>query len=165
VPKVASQATQRPSFDEYALQLAATAATRGTCLRRQQGAVLVQGQRIVATGYDGGPSGYRHCDEGGCPGSAPGGAGPDDDSCIAIHAAANVLLFSSPEERDGASLYATGVPCFGCAKLIANAGVSEVVAAGGRYEGSDEVRDFLRTCGVRVRVLDGFDGVPSLRFT
>jgi dCMP deaminase len=162
---VASRGTRRASFDEYALQLARTAATRGTCVRRRQGAVLVQGRRIVATGYDGGPSGYPHCDEGGCPRSAPGGTELDDSRCIAVHAAANVLLFSSPEEREGASLYTTGVPCFGCAKLIANAGVSEVVAAGGRYEGSDEVRDFLRTCGVRVRVLDGLEGVPSLRFT
>ncbi len=156
--------TRRASFDEYALQLARTAATRGTCVRRRQGAVLVRGRRIVATGYDGGPSGYPHCDEGGCPRSAPGGTEADEARCIGIHAAANVLLFSSPEELEGASLYCTGVPCFACAELIANAGVAEVVAAGGRHQGSDEVRDFLRTCGVRVRVLDGLDGVPSLRF-
>lgn len=156
--------TRRPSFDEYALQLARTAASRGTCVRRQQGAVLVHERRVVATGYDGGPSGYPHCDEGGCPRSAPGATEADDARCIAIHAATNVLLFSSPQELDGASLFCTGVPCFACARLIANAGVAEVVAAGGRYEGSDEVRDFLRACGVRVRVLDGLDGVPSLGF-
>lgn len=61
------------------------------------------------------------------------------------------MLFSSPEERDGAAPYGTGAPGSGCAKLIANSGVKEVVASGGRYEGWDEVRDFLRQTGVRVR--------------
>jgi dCMP deaminase len=153
----------RVSWDEYYLQLAQTTSTRATCSRRHHGAVMVQGRRIVATGYNGGPSGFPHCDEGACPraqSDAP--QGHDYDRCIAIHAEANALLFSSPEERDGASLYCTGAPCFGCAKLIANSGVSEVVASGGRYEGWTEVRDFLRACGVRVRLLDGLEDVPAL---
>jgi len=159
-----SRTQRRASFDEYALELARTVATRGTCVQRRHGAVLVSGQRIVATGYEGGPSGYPHCDEGGCPASAPGATADDEGRCVVLHAAANTLLFSSPEDRDGASLYCTVVPCFACAKLIANAGIAEVVSAGGRHEGSDEVRDFLRSCGVRVRVLDGLDGMPSLAF-
>ncbi len=153
----------RVSFDDYALELAATAATRGTCLRRQHGAVLVHERRIVAAGYDGAPSRYPHCETGSCP--LPAAEAGDDADCIAVHAEANVLLDSTPQQRSGASLYTTAVPCFGCAKLIANANLAEVVAAGGRYDGSDEVRDFLRTCGVRVRVLDGLDGIPSLDLT
>lgn len=154
---------QRRSWDEYFLELARTTATRATCSRRHHGAVLVQERRIVATGYNGGPSGYPHCDEGACPRAASDAPqGHDYEQCIAIHAEANALLFSSPEERRGASLYCTGAPCFGCAKLIANSGIGEVVAASGRYEGWDEVRDFLRECGVRVRLLDGLEGVPSL---
>jgi dCMP deaminase len=153
----------RVSWDEYYLQLAQATSTRATCSRRHHGAVMVQGRRIVSTGYNGGPSGFPHCDEGACHrarSEAP--QGHDYERCIAIHAEANALLFSSPEERDGASLYCTGAPCFGCAKLIANSGVSEVVAAGGRYEGWTEVRDFLRDCGVRVRLLDGLEDLPAL---
>ena len=153
----------RASWDEYFLELARTTSTRATCARRKHGAVIVQGRRIVATGYNGGPSGYGHCDEGACPRAASGARqGHDYERCIAIHAEANALLYSSPEERAGASLYCTGAPCFGCAKLIANAGIGEVVAGGGRYDGWDEVRDFLRDCGVRVRLLDGLEGAPSL---
>jgi dCMP deaminase len=156
----------RLSWDEYYLELARTTATRATCIRRKHGAVIVKGRRIVATGYNGGPSGYPHCDEGACPrATSDAPQGRDYDRCIAIHAEANALLFSSPEERDGASLYCTGAPCFGCAKLIANSGVGEVVAAGGRYDGWDEVRDFLRRSGVRVRLLDGLDGLPVLALT
>lgn len=153
----------RASWDEYYLELARATSTRATCARRKHGAVIVKGRRIVATGYNGGPSGYPHCTDGGCPradSDAP--QGHDYEQCIAIHAEANALLFSSPEEREGASLYCTGAPCFGCAKLIANSGVVEVVASSGRYDGWDRVRDFLLEAGVRVRLLDGLEGLPSL---
>jgi dCMP deaminase len=153
----------RVSWDEYYLELARTTSTRATCSRRKHGAVIVKGRRIVATGYNGGPSGYPHCEDGACPRATSTAAqGHDYERCIAIHAEANALLFSSPEEREGAALYCTGAPCFGCAKLIANSGVAEVVAAAGRYEGWEETRDFLRSSGVRVRLLDGMEGVPAL---
>ena len=74
------------------------------------------------------------------------------DSCVAIHAEANAILYSSPEEREGATIYITGVPCFTCAKLIANSGITEVVATGETYEGWDRVQDFLLDSGVRVRL-------------
>ncbi|MBW3576300.1 MAG: dCMP deaminase family protein [Actinobacteria bacterium] len=153
----------RQSWDEYFLDLARAASTRATCVRRKHGAVIVRSRRIVATGYNGAPSGYPHCADGACPrarSDAP--QGHDYESCTAIHAEANALLFSSPEERDGATLYCTGAPCFGCAKLIANSGIAEVVASGGRYDGWEHVRDFLRACGVRIRLLDGFEGSPAL---
>jgi dCMP deaminase len=156
----------RVSWDDYFLELARATATRATCIRRKHGAVIVKGRRIVSTGYNGGPSGYPHCDEGACPRAASDAPqGHEYERCIAIHAEANALLFSSPEERDGASLYCTGAPCFGCAKLIANSGIGEVVASGGRYEGWGEVRDFLRRSGVRVRLLDGLEGLPVLDLT
>jgi dCMP deaminase len=153
----------RASWDEYFLDLARAASTRATCSRRKHGAVIVKGRRIVSTGYNGGPSGYPHCVDGACPRAAsPAPQGHDYDTCIAIHAEANALLFCGPDERDHATLYCTGAPCFGCAKLIANSGVAEVVAAGGRYEGWGDVRDFLLAADVRVRVLDGLDGLPAL---
>jgi dCMP deaminase len=162
---IEGRAVTRASWDEYFLELARTTSTRATCSRRKHGAVIVRDRRIVSTGYNGGPSGFPHCDEGGCPrANSDAPQGHDYESCIAIHAEANALLFSSPEERDGASLYCTGAPCFGCATPIANSGVSEVVAAGGRYDGWDEVRDFLRRANVRVRLLDGLEGLPVLDF-
>ena len=147
--------TRRQSWDEYFLSLATQAATRATCSRRRVGAVVVRARRIISTGYNGGPSGMPHCDEVGCArGDAdPAGGAGDGDRCIAIHAEANALLFCGPQEREGASIYCTALPCFDCAKLIANSGVAEVVAAGGLYDGWETVRDFLRAAGVRVRLL------------
>ncbi|MGH3440925.1 MAG: deoxycytidylate deaminase [Nitriliruptorales bacterium] len=154
---------ERQSWDDYFLDLARAASTRATCSRRKHGAVIALDRRIVSTGYNGAPSGFPHCEDGACPRAASDAKqGHDYDDCTAIHAEANALLFSSPVERQGATLYCTGAPCFGCAKLIANSGIAEVVASGGRYDGWSEVRDFLRRCEVRVRLLDGLEGVPVL---
>lgn len=175
-PVSRTQQAARQSWDEYFLTLATAAATRSNCVRRRVGAVIVGGRRIHSTGYNGPPSGYGHCDEGACPraGSTTDMCGPpsasdhglplDDayDNCIAIHAEANALLFADPDERDGATLYSTAAPCFSCAKLIANSGIAEVVASGGRYEGWDDTRRFLIECGVRVRVLDGHEHAVPL---
>lgn len=154
---------RRQSWDAYFLDLARTTATRATCIRRKHGAVIVRDRRIVSTGYNGGPSGYDHCTDGACPRALSDATqGHDYDRCIAIHAEANALLFSGPMERSNATIYSTGAPCFGCAKLIANSGLGEVVADGGRYEGWEETRKFLLDTGVRVRLLDGLDDLPRL---
>lgn len=141
-------------WDQYFLNIARETATRSNCTRRQHGAVIVRKRRIRSTGYNGPPSGHPHCDEGACPraqSDVPSGWGYD--ACVAIHAEANAILYSSPEEREGASIYITGVPCFTCAKLIANSGISEVVATGDTYDGWDRVRSFLLNCDVRVRLI------------
>lgn len=146
---------RRPTdWDRYFLNIARETATRSNCVRRQHGAVIVKARRIRSTGYNGPPSGHAHCDEGACPRSnSDSTSGWGHDNCIAIHAEANAILYTSPEERDGSSIYITGVPCFTCAKLIANSGIGEVVASGPLYDGWDRVRDFLLTCSVRVRIL------------
>ena len=141
-------------WDEYFLNLARETATRSNCVRRQHGAVIVRNRRIRSTGYNGPPSGHAHCDQGACPrANSDETSGWAYDSCVAIHAEANAILYSSPEQREGGSIYITGVPCFTCAKLIANSGITEVVATGDPYEGWDRVRSFLLDCGVRVRLV------------
>ena len=155
----------RQSWDEYFLTLAEATASRSNCVRRRVGAVIVRARRIQSTGYNGPPSGYGHCDVGSCPrgtSASHTGVPADYDDCVAIHAEANALLFAGPAEREGASLYTTAAPCFGCAKLIANSGLSEVVASGGRYAHWEHTRSFLQDCGVRVRVLDGLEHAVAL---
>ena len=141
-------------WDDYFLNLARETATRSNCVRRRHGAVIVKHRRIRSTGYNGPPSGHPHCSDGACPRArSEAVTGWAHDNCIAIHAEANAILYSSPEERDGASIYITDVPCFTCAKLIANSGIAEVVATGDVYDGWLDVRRFLLDCDVRVRLL------------
>lgn len=153
----------RQSWDEYFLTLANATASRSNCSRRRIGAVVVQQRHIRSTGYNGPPAGYGHCDAGFCPRAqteSPMSFGYDN--CVALHAEANALLFASPQDREGATLYTSAAPCFSCAKLIANSGIAEVVAGGGRYDGWDETRSFLQDCKVRVRVLDGNEHAVAL---
>ena len=149
-----AESRRTTDWDRYFLNIARETATRSNCVRRQHGAVIVKNRRITSTGYNGPPSGHAHCDDGACPRArSEANSGWDYDRCIAIHAEANAILFSSPEEREGASVYITGVPCFSCAKLIANSGITEVVTEGEPYEGWSDVRSFLLDCDVRVRLL------------
>jgi len=142
----------RGDWDRYFLTLAEAAATRSTCTNRQVGAVIVKDRHTVATGYNGGPRSYGHCNEGACPRSNTGAAtGFDYSDCIAIHAEANAILFSSPADRQGATLYTSTFPCWECAKLLANSGIAEVVAHA-TYDGHDRVKTFLQDAGLRVRV-------------
>ena len=57
---------QRPSWDQYFMGITRLVATRSTCMRRQVGAILVKDRNILATGYNGVPSGITHCDAVGC---------------------------------------------------------------------------------------------------
>ena len=56
----------RPSWDEYFMEITHLVAKRSTCLRRQVGAVIVKDKNILATGYNGAPSGVSHCLDVGC---------------------------------------------------------------------------------------------------
>ncbi|MFN2526704.1 MAG: cytidine/deoxycytidylate deaminase family protein [Actinomycetota bacterium] len=148
------EAQRVTDWDRYFLNIARETATRSNCVRRQHGAVIVKDRRIRSTGYNGPPSGHAHCDAGACPrANSEAPTGWAYDTCIAIHAEANAILYSSPTDRERATIYITGVPCFTCAKLIANSGISEVVATGEPYEGWVNVRSFLLDCNVRVRLL------------
>jgi dCMP deaminase len=130
VPVVPLEEIDRPSWDEYFLDIAMAVATRADCTRRKVGAVVVKDRRIRATGYNGAPAGEPGCIS--CPRRvstvAPGssydtGAG----ACVAVHAEANALLYCDREDLIGATLYLTTDPCEGCQKLIRATGVVRVV--------------------------------------
>lgn len=88
--------TKRPSWDEYFLEMAHLVAKRSTCLRRSVGAVLVKDKRILATGYNGAPSGLKHCVDIGCLRQKlkiP--SGERHELCRALHAEQNALIQAS----------------------------------------------------------------------
>lgn len=108
---------------EYFLNMAQMAATRSKCLHRRVGAVLVKDGRIIATGYNGTPSGMPECQS--CLRTEPG---MELHDCHAIHAEENALLQCAlyGPSTIGAILYCTLQPCYHCAKLIVQAKISEV---------------------------------------
>lgn len=127
-------ADERPSWDEYFMTLAHQVATRTTCLRRAVGAVIVKDKRILATGYNGAPSGVRHCAQTGCLREQLGiPSGQRHELCRALHAEQNAIIQAARHgvNIDGSSIYITTQPCVLCAKMLINAGVKEVLYAEG----------------------------------
>ena len=127
-----------------------------TCGKRQYGCLLIDEQgHVVGFGYNGGPKGSRHCDEGGCPrflNNSPSGSSYDD--CIAIHAEQNAFLHSDYSSKP-VKLYVNGPPCFTCAKLIANSTVKEVFyIEDPSYVKWPEVNQFLLNCGISTWKVD-----------
>jgi dCMP deaminase len=145
------------SWDDYFFGFADNAAKKSHCLSRQLGAVAVRnGRFIVATGYNGPPAGYPHCERM-CPRKKVGyQSGQGLEICPSTHAELNVLIEAARLGISlvGCSLYLTGPsPCRECAKAIVNAGIKEVV-----YKGDILYPDvgltgekILKTCGVKLR--------------
>lgn len=149
----------RQTWTQTWLRTALVIADRSRCVNRRVGAVIVDANnRIISTGYNGAPA--RHMASKGvpvCAGVCPRGGsterGSDYDNCIAIHAEANALLFADRSLLEGGTIYISSPPCFGCAKLIANSGLKEVVARigeGDRHTDNDANTKFLTSCGITV---------------
>jgi dCMP deaminase len=149
---------ERPSWDEYFMRIAHEVAQRSTCLRRHVGAVVVLDKRILATGYNGAPSGLPHCEEVGClreQMQVP--SGQRHELCRGLHAEMNALLQGARYgvRTEGATLYSTHVPCSLCSKMIINTGIVRVVAALA-YPDSF-ARQMLEQTGVTLEVMPEAD--------
>ncbi len=121
---------QRPSWEEYFMSIAQLVSRRSTCLRRQVGAVLVKHKNILATGYNGTPTGIAHCEQTGCLREqlkVP--SGERHELCRGLHAEQNVILQAAKHgvNIDAATLFCTHAPCIICAKMIINSGIKQVV--------------------------------------
>jgi dCMP deaminase len=137
---------QRPTWDEYFLDIAFSVAERSTCDRAHVGAVLVRDKRILATGYNGSPAGLPHCDE--------AGHLMVDGHCVrTLHAEQNAIIQSALHgiSSQGATAYVTHQPCLTCAKMLINAGVQRVVYAGNYLDMHS--RQFLAEANVQLEFL------------
>jgi dCMP deaminase len=122
----------RPTWDEYFMAIARQVARRSTCLRRQVGALLVVEKRMLATGYNGAPSGVPHCSEVGClRAELAVPSGQRHELCRGLHAEQNAIIQAAKHGVGirGATLYTTLHPCSMCAKMAINAGVQRIVCA------------------------------------
>ena len=143
---------KRPAWDEYFFQMAKLVSHRATCLRRKVGAVVVREKRILATGYNGAPSGLEHCLDVGCLRTklrVP--SGQRHELCRGLHAEQNAIIQASLHgvSIKGSTLYVTNQPCIICAKMLINAGIKEVVIAEGYPD--KMAMDFLKESRIKVR--------------
>ncbi len=124
----------RPSWDQYFMRMAFLAASRSNCTRRKVGAVIVKDKNVLATGYNGPPSGTVHCDVVGCVRdelNVP--SGERHELCRGLHAEQNAIIQAAVHGvsiRDSV-IYITTHPCVVCSKMIMNSQIREVIFAQG----------------------------------
>jgi len=141
----------RPDWDSYFMQITKIVATRSSCMRRKVGAVLVKDKRILATGYNGAPTGMAHCEEVGClreQMQVP--SGQRHELCRGLHGEQNAIIQAARQGTEivGSTLYCTTAPCSLCAKMLINAGVTRIV-----YEGNypdERAMQYFSEAGVKV---------------
>ena len=111
------------------MEIAELVSKRSTCLRRKVGAVIVKDKRILSTGYNGAPSGIKHCYETGCLREklkVP--SGERHELCRGLHAEQNAIIQAAYHgvEIKGSVLYCTNLPCIICTKMHINAGIIKI---------------------------------------
>ena len=148
---------ERRDKQNYYLDIAESVVTRGTCLRRNFGAIIVKNDEIISTGYTGAPRGRKNCNElGTCirqTMNVP--RGQRYELCRSVHAEANCIISAKRSDMIGATLYLVGKEitgeyvenassCAMCKRLIINAGIEWVVIRNNNDEyTSVNVRDWI----------------------
>ncbi|MBE7029263.1 MAG: cytidine deaminase [Clostridia bacterium] len=126
----------------YYLDIAEAILERGTCLRRNYGAIIVNNDEIISTGYTGAPRGRKNCIDLNCCAreSLKIPSGERYELCRSVHAEANAIISASRKDMIGATLYLVGkdmktnelvknaTSCAMCKRLIINAGIERVIA-------------------------------------
>jgi len=139
----------RPTWDEYFLNLIQTIGTRATCDRGKSGCVIVKNKRILTTGYVGSPAGAKHCDEVGHEmHTVIHEDGSQTRHCIrTAHAEQNAIANAARfgVSLEGSTLYCQMTPCYTCAKMIINAGIKRVVCAKDYHAGQRSKEIFKET--------------------
>ncbi len=134
---------ERASWNEYFMNIAREVSTRSTCDRKFVGALIVRDKSILATGYNGSIRGLAHCDD--------DGHLMEDGHCVrTVHAEANAIVQAARHgvRIEGASMYVTASPCWGCFRLIANAAIVRVHF--GEFYRDPRIFDFSKQLGIEL---------------
>lgn len=145
----------RPSWDAYFMNITFLVAKRSTCLRRAVGSLVVKDKRILSTGYNGAPTGIRHCNETGCLRQTMNVAsGEKHELCRGIHAEQNAIIQAAYHgvSIKGATLFCTNLPCSICAKMIINAGITEIRYHSGYADAMS--KEMLEEAGINIKKTD-----------
>lgn len=122
--------TSRSTADEYFMKVALVVSERATCRRHSVGSIIVKDRSILSTGYNGAPRGATECLTVGClRDELKIPSGERNEICRAVHAEQNAIIQAAKHGADtqGSSMYCTHSPCNVCAKMMANAGIKEVI--------------------------------------
>ena len=127
--EIIRQYYSKGSWEEYFVNILKQVAARASCLRRQVAAIAITDRRIIATGYNGTPSGVPHCEKVGCLRIEKHvKSGERHEICRAVHAEQNLIIQAAKfgVSLAHADIYCTHLPCFICFKMLVNCGVNSI---------------------------------------
>lgn len=156
--------SHRPDWDTVWMSVAYAISQRSRCDSRQIGAAIVSADNsYVVVGYNGPPASFdvpagSTCADW-CPRRQNDDQTRDYANCVTVHAETNAIARADRTRIDGGALYVTSSICWDCAKVVANSGVSRVVArvdwSRDAHRNPERAISFLRQCGIEVEVYDG----------
>jgi dCMP deaminase len=139
---------QRPSWDEYFMEVCDAISKRATCDRGRSGCVIARENQILVTGYVGAPRGLPHCDEAGHQlKKTIHEDGSVTTHCVrTVHAEQNAICQAARRgiAIDGSTLYCRMTPCRTCAMLIINCGIKRVVCQRHYHDEADSQALFVQ---------------------
>lgn len=150
------QMAERISKDEYFMKIADVISQRSTCIKRKVGAVLVKSAHIISTGYNGAPSGFKHCTEETCV-RKDLKSGEKPELCRGVHAEINCIIQAAlhgTSIQGETTLYCTTFPCMSCLKLIINSGVDQLVYKEGYAMENYVKKDLLKESSIKIQKFD-----------
>lgn len=141
----------RQGWDDYFFDMAKLISTRSTCLRRQYGCVLVKNKHVISSGFNGAPRNHPHCNVLGCAREGMK-SGTRPELCRAAHAeqnaVANAARFGISTDGSELYIYPEDMPCPLCAKILINAGVSDIHYKNTNYPGWELSKSLFLHSGV-----------------
>lgn len=136
--------------NKYFIEHAILVSTKGKCLTRKVGCIIVKEGRIISMGYNGTPKGYTNCIDGGCPRCKNSKkSGSKLYECLCVHAEINAIVFAARNgvNISGCDIYTTSSPCLECAKAIINGNIKRVI-----YQEvySKDALNLLKKCNIKL---------------
>ncbi len=151
------ETNERPSWDEYFLEVMHALAKRATCNRGKTACLFVKDNHIISSGYVGAPSGLPHCDEvGHLMKQVVNEDGSISEHCVrTIHAEQNAICQAAKRgvSIEGATLYCKLAPCRTCAMLLIACGIKRIVAEYKYHKGA-ESEEMLKTAGIEIKYIN-----------
>ena len=148
---------ERPTWDEYFMEVARTIAKRATCDRGRSGCVIARDNQILVTGYVGSPQGLPHCDEKGhLLKKMIHDDGTVSQHCVrTVHAEQNAICQAAKRgiSIDGGTVYCKMTPCRTCAMLLINCGIRRIVCEKHYHDEKDSIK-MLSEAGIEIEHLE-----------
>ena len=147
----------RPSWDEYFMEVCRSIAKRATCDRGKSGCVIARDNQILVTGYVGSPIGFPHCDDVGHQmKKMTHEDGSETNHCVrTVHAEQNAICQAAKNgiSLNGATVYCKMTPCRTCAMLLINCGITRIVCDK-KYHAGAESEEMLKTANIALEYVE-----------